>query len=77
MPRSRPSDRQLSGSGRDSLEGDGKRRLAQLERPEILDELLGRDVTTLVMREEIERPLIVFLAFEQNTEVCVADVAEH
>jgi hypothetical protein len=49
-----------------------------VKRLEILDELLTRDVPTIVVRQEIERRRVVFrLTFEEDTEVGVADAAEH
>jgi len=49
-----------------------------VKRLEILDELLTRDVPTIVVWQEIERRRVVFrVTFEEDTEVGVADAAEH
>jgi hypothetical protein len=49
-----------------------------VKRLEILDELLTRDVPTIVVRQEIERRRVVFrVTLEEDTEVRVADAAEH
>jgi hypothetical protein len=49
-----------------------------VKRLEILDELLARDVPTIVVRQEIEgRGVVYRLTFEEDTEVGVADTAEH
>src|SRR6187200_266013 len=70
--------RQVSGSGRNPLERHGKRRLSRVKRLEILYELLTRDVPTIVVRQEIERRRIVFrVTLEEDTEIGVADAAEH
>jgi hypothetical protein len=49
-----------------------------VKRLEILYELLTRDVPTIVVRQEIERRRIVFrVTLEEDTEIGVADAAEH
>jgi hypothetical protein len=70
--------RQLSGSGRNPLERHGKRRLSRVKRLEILHELLTRDVPTILVRQEIQPRRVVFrVTLEEDTEVSVADAAEH
>jgi serine kinase of HPr protein (carbohydrate metabolism regulator) len=49
-----------------------------VKRLEILDELLTRDVPTIVLRQEVECPSVVFrVTLEEDTKVRVADAAEH
>jgi hypothetical protein len=69
---------QLPDSGRDALERNRKRRLPGVKGLEILDELLTRNVPTVVVWQKIERRAVnVPRALEQHTQVGVAKVAEH
>jgi hypothetical protein len=71
-------DRQLPGSGWDPLKRHRKRRLPRIKGVEIPDELLTRNVPTVVVRKKIERRGVgVPVALEQHAEVGVAKVAEH